>query len=113
MNTSIASGKGGTGNPTVAVNLAHVWAINQQNKVHLVDCDVEAPNDHLFLDVSAAETRAVTLPKPLIDESRCTACGKCAKACNYNALTVVAKRVLLFEEFVYSKILLLIFFIFL
>jgi MinD superfamily P-loop ATPase len=102
MNISIASGKGGTGKTTVAVNLAHVWANDPQCRVHLVDCDVEAPNDHLFLDVSAADTRAVTLPKPVIDESKCTACGKCAKACNYNALTVVAKHVLLFEELCHS-----------
>lgn len=102
MNISIASGKGGTGKTTVAVNLAHVWANKPQSRVHLVDCDVEAPNDHLFLDVSAAETRAVTLPKPVIDGTQCTACGKCAKACNYNALTVIAKHVLLFEELCHS-----------
>jgi len=102
MNIAIASGKGGTGKTTVALNLAHVWANNLKNKVHLVDCDVEAPNDHLFLDVSAAKSRAVTLPKPLIDEKKCTACGKCAKACNYNALTVIAKHVLLFEELCHS-----------
>jgi MinD superfamily P-loop ATPase len=102
MNISIASGKGGTGKTTVAVNLAHVWAKNSPDRIHLVDCDVEAPNDHLFLDVSAAESRIVTLPKPEIDENKCTACGKCAKACNYNALTVVAKHVLLFDELCHS-----------
>ena len=102
MDISIASGKGGTGKTTVAVNLAYVWADDQQSRVHLVDCDVEAPNDHLFGDVSAAETQAVTLSKPIIDENKCTACGKCVKACNYNALTVVAKHVLLFEELCHS-----------
>lgn len=102
MNISIASGKGGTGKTTVAVNLAQVWASVRQSKVHLVDCDVEAPNDHLFLNASEAKTRAVTLPKPLIDEKKCTACGNCVKACNYNALAVVAKHVLLFEELCHS-----------
>lgn len=42
------------------------------------------------------------MPKPLIDENKCTACGKCVKFCNYNALTLVAKHVLLFEELCHS-----------
>ncbi len=102
MNISIASGKGGTGKTTVAVNLAQVWANTSQSKVHLVDCDVEAPNDHLFMDVTSSENKAVTLPKPIIDENQCIACGKCVKACNYNALTLVARHVLLFEELCHS-----------
>ena len=101
MNISIASGKGGTGKTTVAVNLAHIWAQMADN-VRLVDCDVEAPNDHLFLDVTNAEVRPVTLPKPVIDEDRCTFCGQCAKTCNYNALTVIGKHVLLFDELCHS-----------
>lgn len=102
MNISIASGKGGTGKTTVAVNLAQVWGKKNPGKVNLVDCDVEAPNDHLFLDVSSAASQDVTLPKPIIDTDKCTACGKCARACNYNALTVVAKQVLLFDELCHS-----------
>jgi MinD superfamily P-loop ATPase len=102
MNIAIASGKGGTGKTTVSLSLAQVWAKKRKEKVRLIDCDVEAPNDHLFLDVSAAVTVPVTLPKPVIDENKCTACGKCAKACNYNALTVIAKKVLLFNELCHS-----------
>ena len=102
MNIAIASGKGGTGKTTVAVNLARVWAEEPHRRIHLADCDVEAPNDHLFLEVSNLETRAVTVPKPLIDENKCTACGKCAATCRYNALTVIAKHVLVFEELCHS-----------
>ncbi|MFA7183718.1 MAG: ATP-binding protein [Victivallales bacterium] len=102
MNIAIASGKGGTGKTTVALSLARVWAEKRQEKVRLIDCDVEAPNDHLFLNLSGVSTVPVTLPKPVIDEKKCTACGKCAKACNYNALTVIAKKVLLFNELCHS-----------
>ena len=42
---AIASGKGGTGKTTFAVNLAYVT----NSAVTLMDCDVEAPNAHLFL----------------------------------------------------------------
>ena len=45
MILAIASGKGGTGKTTVSVNLARVFG----SDVLLLDCDVEEPNDHLFL----------------------------------------------------------------
>ena len=46
MICSIASGKGGTGKTTIATNLAAALADRQ---VQLLDCDVEAPNSHIFL----------------------------------------------------------------
>lgn len=45
MIISVASGKGGTGKTTVAVNLA----LSIGSNVQLLDCDVEQPNAHLFL----------------------------------------------------------------
>jgi hypothetical protein len=45
MILSVASGKGGTGKTTVSVNLARML----DSDVRLLDCDVEEPNDHLFL----------------------------------------------------------------
>lgn len=47
MIIAIASGKGGTGKTTVAVNLARIFA----EPVQLLDCDVEEPNAHLFFPV--------------------------------------------------------------
>lgn len=44
MKIAIASGKGGTGKTTVAVNLALAL-----EEVQLFDCDVEEPNCNLFL----------------------------------------------------------------
>ena len=43
----IASGKGGTGKTTLAVNLA--TALAGDERVGLLDCDVEEPNCHLYL----------------------------------------------------------------
>lgn len=82
MRIAIASGKGGTGKTLVAVNLAAIAG----RSVTLVDCDVEEPNDHIFLkgDVAAAET--VSMRVPAIDESRCTGCRACVEFCSYNAL---------------------------
>ena len=46
MIISIASGKGGTGKTTVATNMA----VSIGSDVQLLDCDVEEPNAHLFLN---------------------------------------------------------------
>ncbi|MDP2840938.1 MAG: P-loop NTPase, partial [Candidatus Methanoperedens sp.] len=46
MIISVASGKGGTGKTTIATNLA----LSITN-VHLLDCDAEEPDCHLFLNV--------------------------------------------------------------
>jgi MinD superfamily P-loop ATPase len=52
---SIASGKGGTGKTTISTNLAS--AIGQG--AQLLDCDVEEPNSHLFMNpkLKAKETK--------------------------------------------------------
>jgi MinD superfamily P-loop ATPase len=96
MIISVASGKGGTGKTTVAVNLA----LSLSNRhVQLLDCDVEEPNSHLFLNPVIAETKPVHTPVPNVNYEQCNYCGKCAEACEYNALVVVPqKRVLVFPE---------------
>ena len=47
MIISVASGKGGTGKTLVATSLA--LSLKDSNKVMLLDCDVEEPNDHILL----------------------------------------------------------------
>ncbi len=101
MILTVASGKGGTGKTTFAVNLAYTLARAGEN-VRLLDCDVEEPNDHLFVKPDFTEESDVTVLKPVWDEQRCTGCGKCAEACNYNAIAVVKDKVLIFTELCHS-----------
>jgi MinD superfamily P-loop ATPase len=95
MIISVASGKGGTGKTTVAVNLALSLP---KGTVQLIDCDVEEPNSHLFLSPSIHQVTSMGIPVPRINESKCTYCGKCAKVCEYHAIAVILKNVLVFDE---------------
>ncbi len=101
MIITIASGKGGTGKTTFAVNLAYALS-NKGERVRLLDCDVEEPNDHLFVKPGFTESKPVTAMKPVCIAEKCTACGKCADACNYNAIAVVKGNVLIFSELCHS-----------
>jgi MinD superfamily P-loop ATPase len=96
MIISIASGKGGTGKTTVAVNFA--LALRNALPVQFLDCDVEEPNAHFFLKPHIVQNQTVNLPVPEIREDRCTYCGKCAEICAYNALAVLQDTVLVFPE---------------
>ena len=114
MIITVASGKGGTGKTMVAVNLALVAASQRpgvqaasgdakmlsryDTRPLLLDCDVEAPNVHLFLRPTITGQEEVVLPVPEINFERCTFCVRCAEACRYNALAVVREQVLLFSE---------------
>jgi len=109
MILTVASGKGGTGKTTFAVNLAYALA-ERGETVRLLDCDVEEPNDHLFVKPDFTEESDVTVLKPVCDEAKCTGCGKCAEACNYNAIAVIKSpstplrraKVLIFNELCHS-----------
>jgi MinD superfamily P-loop ATPase len=96
MRIAIASGKGGTGKTTVAVNLARVLADSGQ-KVQYLDCDVEEPNGHLFLNPMIELSEPVGIPVPVVDEKRCTGCRKCTEACRYHAIAML-KKPLVFPE---------------
>ena len=93
MIISVASGKGGTGKTTVALNLAF-----SLTNVQLMDCDVEEPNLHLFLAPQERRTIPVWISVPQVDETQCTHCGKCAEICQFNAIAVVKDQVLIFPE---------------
>jgi len=91
--TSVASGKGGTGKTTVAVNLAL-----SLNNVQLLDCDVEEPNCHIFIKPVFEHKNTVFIPIPCIDQTKCDECGRCQEVCVYNAVAIVNKKVLIFPE---------------
>jgi MinD superfamily P-loop ATPase len=94
---AVASGKGGTGKTTFCVNLAYALSESGE-KVRLLDCDVEEPNDHLFVQPRFAVQTVVEVQRPVLDEDLCTGCGDCAAACRYNAIAVVKGKVLIFNE---------------
>jgi MinD superfamily P-loop ATPase len=94
---AIASGKGGTGKTTVAVSLA--MALRRLgHPVRLLDCDVEEPNCHIFMQPTVEETESVGIPVPVVDEARCNACGACGEICQYSAIVSLKTKPLVFAE---------------
>jgi len=96
MIISVASGKGGTGKTLVATSLA--LSLMDSHKIQLLDCDVEEPNDHIFMKPVINSTEAVCIPVPQVDEARCTRCGRCADVCVYHAIAVFGEHILTFPE---------------
>jgi MinD superfamily P-loop ATPase len=101
MRITVASGKGGTGKTTFAVNLAYALA-GRGEAVRLLDCDVEEPNDHLFVRPELTASEPVERLKPVWNEAACEGCGDCAAACHYNAIALVKGKVLVFNELCHS-----------
>ena len=91
MKIAIASGKGGTGKTSVAVNLAL-----SLGKTQILDCDVEEPNVHILLKPEFKSSSPVELLVPEIMEERCDYCGECSRFCRYNALFIAGKNALVF-----------------
>lgn len=85
---AIASGKGGTGKTTVAVNLYRTLQ-NMGMEVNLLDSDVEEPNVNLFLKGEKVASEPVNMMIPEIDPNICTFCGKCAEVCAFNAIMMI------------------------
>jgi len=100
MKIAIASGKGGTGKTTLSTNLASYLA--KEQKVVLVDLDVEEPNSGLFLeaDLFYSEDKHKMIPK--WDSTACTLCGNCQQVCNYHAVLHIMDDIMVFSELCHS-----------
>jgi MinD superfamily P-loop ATPase len=106
MYISVASGKGGTGKTTVATALALALAGGSRHRADggyhepllLLDCDVEAPDAHIFVRPDLRRCRNVTVPVPAIDVARCTLCGRCVEVCRFHAMALLADRVVIFPS---------------
>ncbi len=88
MKIAVASGKGGTGKTFVATNLFHVLS-ERGDRVTLVDCDAEAPDDLIFFKAEKVSESEVTHQVPVINKDACKWCGRCSMWCNYNAIFYV------------------------
>lgn len=97
MKIAVASGKGGTGKTTISTNLA-LYVAEHGYDTFYFDCDVEEPNGHLFLKPVITKKEASSIPVPVIDESKCNACGECVRFCEYKALVRLGKIVMVFPE---------------
>lgn len=102
MKIAIASGKGGTGKTTLAVNLASFLSENADRKVILVDLDVEEPNSGLFIKGEYLHHESKFRKVPKWDENKCTFCGKCKLLCNFNAIAALPNTILIFQELCHS-----------
>ena len=95
MRIAVASGKGGTGKTTIATSLA--LALDPDSTL-LIDCDVEAPNSHLYLKPEFNTSTEVGVLIPEVDQQKCTACGRCGEVCEFHAITVIGGQTLVFPE---------------
>ena len=85
----ILSGKGGTGKTTTAAAF-----IGFAKAEAFADCDVDAPNLHLVvqMDTMPEQTVYYGSQKATIQPEKCAGCGLCASACRFHAIRFEAGR---------------------
>jgi len=101
MKIAFASGKGGTGKTTFAVNMAYLLSLSGY-RVKFLDLDVEEPDGHLFLNPQIESVVPVKVFIPLFEMEKCTFCKKCVQTCAFHALFMLGKEMLFFQELCHS-----------
>ncbi len=96
MKIAIASGKGGTGKTSLAVNLAHKASALYPSL--LLDLDVEEPNGSIFFPTPALEHKTLYRKVPVWNREACTLCGACVSTCRYNSLVKIMDQILVLPE---------------
>ncbi len=100
MRIAIASGKGGTGKTTLAVNLA--LKLSESHSTALLDLDVEEPNGGIFIQGKEMHKRTAKRMIPKWDQNLCSLCGKCPAFCRYNAIIRLGDYILVMPELCHS-----------
>lgn len=79
----ILSGKGGTGKTTIASAF-----IKLSQAKRFADCDVDAPNLHLAMDINTVPEKDdfYGLDKAQIDQEKCIKCGLCKEHCKFDSV---------------------------
>lgn len=98
MKIAIASGKGGTGKTTISSALA----LAMPSAVCLLDCDVEEPNSHFFIQPVIEREDAVFSLVPKVNEEKCTGCGECGRVCQFSAIVSLGRKTMVFNELCHS-----------
>jgi len=88
---AVTGGKGGTGKTLVALGLS-VFLSTMNKRVLLLDCDVDAPNVAVLLNVELKNKQNVVGFLPEFDPVKCTYCGKCSEVCPEKAILAAKNK---------------------
>ncbi len=81
----IISGKGGTGKTSLTASFGY---LNSQTAI-MADCDVDAADMHLLTEPKVLSTEKFYSGFfPSVNHAECRLCGKCAKVCRFDAITI-------------------------
>jgi len=70
--------------------------------LRLLDCDVEEPNAHIFINPENTESQTVSTWIPQVNAELCNACGECETICQFSAINLIAGSVMVFPEMCHS-----------